>query len=307
MTLEQLRIFVAVADRQHVTQAARALNLAQSAASHAIAALETRHDTKLFDRVGRRIELTEAGRVFLAEARAVLARAEAAELALSEFGSLKRGTLSIQASQTIAGYWLPRHLVAFQQAYPQIKIRLAIGNTAQVAAAVESGTAELGFVEGVVENELFASTPVARDQLIVVVGPQHPWVGRARLTLRDLMEGDWVLREPGSGTRSVFESALAHLGVKPDALRVRLELPSNEAVRAAVEAGLGATVISASVAAPSIEADLLYQAAFRLPEREFHVLRRKERYRSRVAEALLALMTNGRRGRLGRRVQTRPD
>lgn len=295
MTLEQLRIFVAVAERQHVTQAARALNLAQSAASHAIAALESRHATKLFDRIGRRIELTEAGHVFLAEAQAVLARAEAAELALSEFGSLKRGTLSIQASQTIAGYWLPRHLVAFQQAYPQIKIRLAIGNTAQVAAAVESGTAELGFVEGVVENEVFASTPVARDQLIVVVGPQHPWVGRARLRLRDLMEGDWVLREPGSGTRSVFESALAHLGVKPDALRVRLELPSNEAVRAAVEAGLGATVISASVAAPSIEADLLYQAAFRLPEREFHVLRRKERYRGRVAEALLALMTNGRR------------
>ena len=81
MTLEQLRIFVAVAERQHVTEAARALNLAQSAASHAIAALEARHDTKLFDRVGRRIELTEAGHIFLAEARAVLARTEAAELA----------------------------------------------------------------------------------------------------------------------------------------------------------------------------------------------------------------------------------
>jgi len=106
MTLEQLRIFVAVAERQHVTEAARALNLAQSAASHAIAALEARHDTKLFNRVGRRIELTEAGQVFLTEARAVLAHVEVAELALSEFGNLERGTLSIQASQTIAGYWL---------------------------------------------------------------------------------------------------------------------------------------------------------------------------------------------------------
>jgi DNA-binding transcriptional LysR family regulator len=91
MTLEQLRIFVAVAERQHVSQAAQALNLVQSAVSHAIAALETRHDTKLFDRVGRRIELTDAGRMFLGEARAVLARAEAAELALSEIGGLKRG------------------------------------------------------------------------------------------------------------------------------------------------------------------------------------------------------------------------
>src|SRR5260221_3118208 len=290
MTLEQLRIFVAVAERQHVTQAAHALNLAQSAASHAIAALEARHDTRLFDRVGRHIELTEAGRAFLAEARAVLARAEAAELALSEFGNLKRGTLSVQASQTIASYWLPRHLVAFRRAYPQIQIRLAIGNTAQVAAAVESGEAELGFVEGAVENEHFASTLVARDQLLVVVGPDHPLVGRARLTPADFIRGEWGLREPGAGTRSAFEDDLAQVGVEPSSLRVQLELPSNEAVRAAVEAGLGATAISATVAAPRIEAGLLHQAAFRLPERGFHVLRHRERYRSRAADAFLAVM-----------------
>lgn len=294
MTLEQLRIFVAVAERQHVTQAARALNVAQSAASHAISALEARHQTKLFDRVGRHIELTEAGHAFLVEARAVLARAEAAELALSEFGNLQRGTLSVEASQTIAGYWLPRHLVAFRQAYPQIQIRLTIGNTAQVAAAIESGIAELGFVEGAVETEHFASTPIARDQLVVVVAPGHPWVGRAALTPADLKEAEWVLREPGSGTRSVFEDALAHLGIDAHRLRMPLELPSNEAVRAAVEAGLGATALSASVAASSIEAGLLHQVAFRLPEREFHVLRHRERYQSRVADALLALIGTGR-------------
>jgi DNA-binding transcriptional LysR family regulator len=301
MTLEQLRIFVAVAERQHVTQAARALNLAQSAASNAIAALESQHDTKLFDRVGRRIELTEAGHVFLAEARAVLARIEAAELALSEFGGLKRGTLSVEASQTIANYWLPRHLVAFRRAHPQIQIRVAIGNTAQVAAAVEGGTAELGFVEGAVESKHFASTPVARDQLVVVVGPEHPWGGRARLTRGDLMESEWILREPGSGTRSVFENALAQLGIAPGTLRIALELPSNEAVRAAVEAGLGATAISASVAAPSIEAGLLRQVNFPLPEREFHVLRHRERYRSRATEALLAMVARAPAGRI------RPD
>jgi DNA-binding transcriptional LysR family regulator len=290
MTLEQLRIFVAVAERQHVTQAAQSLNIAQSAASHAIATLEARHDTKLFDRIGRRIELTEAGHAFLAEARDVLARAEAAELLLSEFGKLKRGTLAIQASHTIVGYWLPRHLVAYRRAYPQIRIRLDIANTAQVAAAVESGTAELGFVEAAVENEHFTSKPVARDQLVLVVGPSHPWVGRRRLAPGNLIESDWVLREPGSGTRSVFENALTQLGIEPSALRVPLELPSNEAVRAAVEAGLGATAVSASVAAPSLEAGLLHQVDFRLPEREFHVLRHRERYRSRAADALLALM-----------------
>src|SRR3982074_3537060 len=110
MTLEQLRVFVAVAERQHVTRAAAVLNLAQSAVSAAIAALEARHGAKLFHRVGRGVELTEAGALFLVEARAVLARAEAAELVLSELGNLKRGSLAGHASQTIASYWLPRHL-----------------------------------------------------------------------------------------------------------------------------------------------------------------------------------------------------
>lgn len=105
MTLEQLRVFVAVAERQHVTRAAEALNLAQSAVSAAIGTLEGRHGAKLFSRVGRGIELTEAGRLFLGEARAVLSRAESAELVLAELAGLKRGTLSLQASHTIAtGY-----------------------------------------------------------------------------------------------------------------------------------------------------------------------------------------------------------
>jgi DNA-binding transcriptional LysR family regulator len=291
MTLEQLRIFVAVAERQHVTQAAAALNLAQSAASHAIAALEARHRTKLFTRAGRRIELTEAGRVFLKEARAVLARVEAAELVLGDFSGLRRGTLPVQASQTIASYWLPRHLAGFKRAFPQIQIRLTIGNTAQVAAAVESGTAELGFAEGAVENRNLTCTPVARDQLFIVVGPEHPWADGRALTPGDLANAEWVLREPGSGTRSGFEDALAGFGIKPAELRVALELPSNEAVRSAVEAGLGATAISASVAAPSLEAGLLRQAKFDLPERCFCALRHSGRYLAASTKALLDLVS----------------
>jgi DNA-binding transcriptional LysR family regulator len=293
LTLEQLRIFVAVAEREHVTEAARALNLAQSAASHAIAALEARHETKLFDRVGRRVALTEAGRAFLAEARTILAQVERAELSLSAFGKLERGTLAVQASQTIASYWLPRHLVAFHHAYPGIDVRLAIGNTAQVAEAIEAGLAELGFVEGAVANDRLASAPVAWDQLVLVVGREHPWRKAKSLSADDLLQGDWVLREVGSGTRSVFEQALSTRGVPPERLRVAMELPSNEAVRAAVEAGLGATAISASVAAPSIESGLLCHVPFRLPQREFHVLTHQERPISRVADALLAVIRSG--------------
>ena len=290
MTLEQLRVFIAVAERGHVTEGARALNLAQSAASHAIAALETRHDVLLFDRIGRRIALTEAGVALLAQARRILAEVEYAEQTLAEFGALERGALSLHASQTIAGYWLPQRLVAFQRAYPRIEIRLTIGNTAEVAEAVENGGAELGFVEGAVKSESLESLVVARDQLVLVVGPEHPWGDAKSLKPADLLQGEWVLREVGSGTRSAFEQALRRLGVRPEKLRIAMELPSNEAVRAAVEAGLGATATSASVATSSLEAGLLQQARFKLPDREFHVLSHKDRRRSRIASALLSIL-----------------
>jgi DNA-binding transcriptional LysR family regulator len=290
MTLEQLRVFVAVAERQHVTRAAEALNLAQSAVSAAIAALETRHAVKLFHRLGRGITLTAAGTLFLEEARAVLARAEGAELLLAELGGLKRGTLSLQASQTIASYWLPRYLVAFRRAHPGVDIHLSVGNTARAVAAVQEGTAELGFVEGAIDDPALTSRRIARDQLVIVVGPDHEWATRGHVAPQDLTASEWVLREPGSGTRSVFEAALEGFGVAVAGLRVVLELPSNEAVRAAVEAGMGATALSASVAAPSLEAGLLHQVAVALPERDFHVVFHSERYRSRAAEALLALL-----------------
>src|SRR6202049_3537712 len=175
MTLEQLRVFVAVAELQHATPASAVLNLAQSAVSAAIATLDARHGAKLFDRVGRGVELTEAGALFLVEARAVLARAEAAGQVLSELGNLKRGTLAVHASQTIAGYWLPRHLVAFRHKYPGIDIRLTVSNTAQGAAAVQEGAADLAFIEGTIEDPMLTKQQVARDQLVIVVGTEYAW------------------------------------------------------------------------------------------------------------------------------------
>ena len=287
MTLEQLRVFVAVAERQHVTRAAEALNLAQSAVSAAIGALEGRHGAKLFSRVGRGIELTQVGRLFLAEAKAVLARAQSAELVLAAVAGLERGTLSLQASHTIASYWLPRRLVDYRRAHPAIDVRMSIGNTAQVADAVRDGLAELGFIEGEIEEPALAGLEIASDQLIVVVGPRHAWAGRFRIAPDDLLTTDWVLRERGSGTRSVFESALRRMGVAVQDLRISLELPSNEAVRAAVEAGMGATAISASVAVGSLEVQLLHQVAFDLPARRFRAIFHRERHLSAAATAFL--------------------
>ena len=295
MTLEQLRIFVAVAEREHVTRAAEALHLTQSAVSAAIAALEGHYGVSLFDRVGRRVELNEEGRTFLGEARAVLARAAAAELALSELSGLKRGTLTVQASQTIASYWLPARLVAFRRAYPFIDVKLSVGNTAQVAKAVADGSAELGFVEGRVDDSALVQHVIGRDRLVVVVAPDHPWAAEVKLSPKALAEGEWVLREAGSGTRSEFEAVLAEHGLSIDGLKVVLELPSNEAVRAAVEAGAGATATSEMVVEAALRAGTLKAVDFAMPDRLFHTMQHRERYHSKASRAFLDLIAQAQR------------
>jgi len=158
------------------------------------------------------------------------------------------------------------------------------------ACAANSGRSWRGSL-GTIEDPMLTKEQVARDQLVIVVGTEHAWSAIDRLEPDRLIETDWVLREPGSGTRSTFEAALQDLGVSSGALRLVLELPSNEAVRAAVEAGLGATAISASVAAPSLEAGLLHRVRFDLPERDFQVVWHEARCRSKAADALLSMVT----------------
>ena len=287
MTLEQLRIFVGVAEREHMTAAARALNVTQSAASAAIAALEERHAIKLFHRVGRGIALTEVGRLFLVEARGVLARASAAETVLEELGGLKRGTLHVVASQTIAAYWLPPILASFHERYPAIGIDLAIGNTEQAAARVREGEADLGIVEGEIDDPALAHWPIGEDRLLLVAATPF---GDARINAAWLRRARWVLREPGSGTRSTFDSHLRSLGVDPATLDVALTMPSNESVRTAVEAGAGVAVLSALVVGPAIEAGMLHVAPISFEPRPFFGLRHKERYRTKAADALLEMI-----------------
>jgi DNA-binding transcriptional LysR family regulator len=290
MTLEQLRIFVAVAEREHVTRAAADLNLTQSATSAAVAALEHRYDTKLFDRVGRRIELTEAGRLFLNEARAVLARAAAAETLLTDLAGLKRGALSLAASQTIGNYWLPPLMQRYQERYPGIALSLRIGNTEQVAGWIHETSAELGLIEGEIDDPTLGAAQVAEDEMVLVVGIDHPWAGRAAVTPEELPDTPWVLREPGSGTRSIFESWLATAGLKPEQLTIGMELPSNEAVRSAVEAGAGATVISRLVVSAMLRAGSLIAVPLPLPKRRFYALRHKERHVTHAERAFTTLL-----------------
>lgn len=282
MTLDQLRIFVVVAELEHMTMAAQRLHVTQSTASAAIKALEERHGVTLFHRIGRGIELTEVGRVFLDEARSVLGRVASAELTLTEFGSLRRGTLRLVASQTVASYWLPEYLLIYRDLYPQIDVDLVIANTKQVAQSVVLGTADLGFVEDTIDDEELVHIPLIRDQLVLVgtgtVGQvDNEWLLRTR----------WIMREPGSGTRAIFEETLRKRGIEPSSLNIALTLPSNESVRAAVEGGGGVAVLSLLVVARALTLGTLRLIPFELPERSFFSLRHKERYRSKAVDALL--------------------
>ncbi|MDP9102468.1 MAG: LysR substrate-binding domain-containing protein [Pseudomonadota bacterium] len=289
MTLEQLRIFVAVADAQHITRAADGLNLTQSAVSGSVAALEARHGVRLFDRVGRSIALNETGRALLVEARAILAQVAAAETVLADMAALRTGRLTIHASQTIASYWLPKRLVAFHAEHPGVELDVRVGNTREAADAVRNGEAELGYVEGDVHDPHLSDETVGEDRLVLLVKADHPWGSVAGLTAADLRSQPWVLREAGSGTRSSLEAGLRSLGVEANQLRIALTLPSNEAVLAAVLAGAGVTALSESVAAGALARGSLVKAPLKLPARTYRLLRHKERYRTRAADAFVAL------------------
>ncbi|SMO41652.1 LysR substrate-binding domain-containing protein [Paracoccus laeviglucosivorans] len=289
MTLDQLRIFLAVAERQHVTHAARALNLTQSAVSAAISALEARHGVRLFDRVGRGIALTEDGRAFMAEARAVLDRAETAAAVLDDLSREPRGRLRIHASQTVASHWLPPRLMALHDLHPRIEFRMILGNTRQVADAVAEGVADLGFVEGDVTQGDLHRQVVARDQLVLVMSAGHPLEQGA--TPAQMSAYRWVLREPGSGTRAEFEAWLTTQGLSVDALSVAIEMPSNEAVLSAVANSQCLAVLSHRAVASAAGAGWVRFQPLAGAERRFSVLTDPRRHRTRAIEALLRIAT----------------
>lgn len=293
MTLEQLRIFVAVAEREHVTQAAHDLHLTQSAVSAAITALEGRYAIKLFDRIGRRIALTDAGRTFLEEARAILVRAADGEAVLSDLADFRRGELAIAASQTIGTYWIPRVIHAFKVSYPGIHVTLELGNTEFVADRLRDGAALIGFIEGPVDEPSLAVDRLFDDELMLVTAPTDPWLATAGGMAERLKAARWVLREKGSGTRVALEQVLAHYDLSAADVDVALELPSNETVRTAVEAGAGVTVLSRMVAGPALIAGSLVQVELPLPGRSFHALRHRERYFGRASAAFVDLVRPG--------------
>ena len=291
MTLDQLRVFVEVAERGHVTRAAEALHISQSAASAAIAALEEHYQIKLFDRVGRGIQLSEAGRIFVREARAVLERASMAESVLQDLAGSPAGPIALAASQTIATYWLPHRLATFHLANPCMRLNVAIRNTHEVESAVADGEVSIGLVEGPTQHPVVSRIRIDHDQMVLVVAAGRAAPAENPGGKVDLRALNWVIREPGSGTRRALEDLVAREGLSLEDLNIFLELPGNEAVRAAVEAGAGATIISRHVVASAIAAGRLKEIPIDLPQREYALLRHRDRHATLAQKALVAHLT----------------
>ena len=241
MDLHQLKGFMAVAKHSSFSRASQELYRTQPAISKQIRALEEDLETKLFHRLGRKIQLTDAGVILYRYAHRVFQVLEEARETVSELKGLQKGHLRISAATTIGTYMLPRALGRFKCRYPGIDISLAITNKAQVIEQVLEHEADLGFVGPPVQPEELQRVEYLLDELVLIVDPNHPLAHEEFVSIDQLKEEVYILREEGSGTREIMEEELARKGI---ILRKAMELGSTEAIKQAVAANLGVSIVS---------------------------------------------------------------
>ena len=290
MTLNQLKIFIAIAEVGNVTKAADLLGITQSAASASIASIENIYQVKLFERVGRSIILSEVGKRFLPEAQKVIASAKNATKFLKLISEKTVGSINIAASQTIANYWLPRRLALFHARNPEVSLHLTMSNTRDVENAIVKGKADIGFVEGQVSSNNLKLIEVDHDQIALVASTAR-W---ASLGLSDnaidIKKLPWIIREQGSGTRSVLEDLVIKNNLSWSDLDIILELPSNESVREAVIAGLGVTFISRHVVSLALENNILKASSVNLPPRKYQMVLQKNKIFNNAENTLIEMI-----------------
>lgn len=237
-TLRQLAIFEATARLGRLTLAAEEQAISQSAASQAVTELERQMGLALFERRGRELVLTSAGRDRLPQVRLILGDCQ--RLAEGSGDDLA-GQLRIAASTTIACYVIPGVLARLTELHPGIRPAIDIQNTRGVLQQLETGQAQIGLIEGPVVHDYLQIRRWQEDRLALFVTPGHPLVHETQVSVEQLETLDWIVREPGSGTREVFDTAMQAVGIQP---KIRLTLSRQEAIKQAVLSGLGAGCLS---------------------------------------------------------------
>ncbi|QLE54631.1 LysR substrate-binding domain-containing protein [Nostoc sp. TCL26-01] len=306
MTLEQLKIFLAVAEHLHFTRAAEELYITQPAVSAAVHNLEQEYGVKLFHRIGRHIEMAEAGKLLQVEARKILDQVTLTERGLRELNNLQRGELKLGSSLTIGNYWLPSKISDFKSQYPGITVNCSLANAETISVGTAMGQFDLGLVEGDVKPELQNNLEyeiVGSDRLQIVVGKNHPWFDKEEIEISELTQTSWVMREPGSGTQQRFEEALQNWGINLSELNVNLVFTSGEMTKAAIETDVSAIGISELMVKKEIQLGTL--RAIRVIDhrngapaiaeivRPFYKLKHRQRFQTGLAKAFEQMLVKG--------------
>jgi DNA-binding transcriptional LysR family regulator len=287
MDLRQLEIFAKVAELGSFSRAAEAFHLTQPTVSEHIRALEDELGVRLLDRLGRGTGTTRAGQLLLSYATRMLALSREARQALEGFQGRMRGELLVGASTIPGEYILPVLLGRFREKFPEVSTTLVIGDSQAVVDWVAEGRVEVGVVGARLPQRGLEFRELMPDEEVVVVPAGHRWQGRSEISLDELAGEPLLLRERGSGTRAALEKALERAGMDLGALRVVGEIGSSQAIKQAVKAGLGITVISRIAVEDDCRQGLLTFLRVRdlAVTRAFHLLTHKDRSRSPVAEA----------------------
>jgi DNA-binding transcriptional LysR family regulator len=285
--LRQLEIFVKVAEFGSFSKAAEALYLTQPTVSEHIRTLEDEVGVRLLDRLGRGAAITRAGQLLLSYAQRMLALSREARQAMDGFQGRMSGELLIGASTIPGEYVLPAMIGRFKEKYPDISITLLIGDSQTAVDWVAEGRAELGVVGARLSHRGVDYKELMPDEVVVVVPGTHPWHGRKQIALEELRSEPLLIRERGSGTRAALEGALAEAGMDLGSFRTVGEMGSTQAIKQAVKAGVGVSLVSKRAVEEECKSGLLW--CLRVKDlkvtRSFHLATHKERSRSPLAEA----------------------
>ncbi|MET3940893.1 DNA-binding transcriptional LysR family regulator [Paenibacillus sp. PvP094] len=246
MNFHQLHIFYTVAEKGSFSAAAQALHMTQPAVTMQIQSLEDYFGTKLLHRSTKKIELSEAGRTLLPHAKRSVELVRQTDEAMSAFTQMLQGRLQLGASLTIGEYVLPRMLGPFARQYPDISIVMKVMNTTQIMDDILKHQLNFGLIEAPIHHPDMIVEPVMQDELKLIVPAGHALADRGEVELEEVMAYPFVLREKGSGTRQVMEDQLQKKNIDPQDMNVVMELGSTGAVKSAVEAGVGITMLSPS-------------------------------------------------------------
>ncbi len=288
MADRRLQVFHTVARLLSFTKAAETLHMTQPAVTFQVRQLEEYFNTRLFDRTHNRISLTEAGETVYHFADKIFELYSEMENAVREMTGEISGSLTIGASTTIAEYMLPALLGDFRAQYPDVTIHLKVSNTDGIVSMVENNTIDLGVVEAPVSNKNLVVDKCREDNLVAIVPPKHDLATRSTINMQELLEFPFICREEGSGTREVIQSYICKTDECKQTMNVGMELGSPEAVKGAVEAGMGISVVSNATIQKELRLGTLVAIQLDPPlTRPFSFVHQKQKFRVRVMQELL--------------------